>query len=313
MDSSFQDKYIRYAAIIALCGNAFLAALKVSAGIISESVALIGDGIDSSTDVLISIITLVVVGILSKPADAEHPWGHRRAETIATAFLSFVILTAGVQLIINSFSNLVADVHTPLPSAFAIAALVVSIVGKVLLALSQHILGKRANSPMTMANAKNMTADIMISLGVLVGFAIAYLTGSGHADSIMAIFIGVWIIKTAVGIFLESNLELMDGNDNIQQYQIIVDAVNAVEGASNPHKARMRCIAGYWDIDLDINVSPEISVLEAHKIASAVEQEIHEHLGSVFDIVIHIEPYGDDAAEAFGLSENEMLGKEDGE
>jgi cation diffusion facilitator family transporter len=166
---------------------------------------------------------------------------------------------------------------------------------------------------MTMANAKNMTADILISLGVLVGFAIAYLTGSGHADSIMAIFIGVWIIKTAVGIFLESNLELMDGNDNIQQYQIIVDAVNAVEGASNPHKARMRCIAGYWDIDLDINVSPDISVLEAHKIASAVEQEIHKHLGNVFDIVIHIEPYGDDAAEAFGLSENEMLGREDGE
>jgi len=240
-----KTKYIRIAAITAIAGNAVLAVIKIIAGILSNSGALVGDGIDSSTDVLISIITLVVVRILSKPADAEHPWGHRRAETIATAFLSFIIFFAGAQLIVNSFSNLIADIHTPTPSAFAVIVLIISIIGKVLLALNQYVLGKRANSAMLKANAKNMAADVLISFGVLVGFAIAYLTGSGHADAVMAILIGAWIIKTAVGIFLETNLELMDGNNDIKQYQIIVESVNAVEGASNPHRARMRRIAGF--------------------------------------------------------------------
>ena len=177
-----------------------------------------------------------------------------------------------------------------------------------MLAINQYILGKRANSAMLKANAKNMAADVLISFGVLVGFAIAYLTDSGHADSVMAILIGVWIIKTAIGIFLETNLELMDGNSDIKQYQIIVEAVSAVEGASNPHRARMRRIAGFWDIDLDINVNPQISVIEAHEIASKVEQEIKKRLDEVFDIMIHIEPCGDDAVEAFGLSESDMQG-----
>ena len=299
-------KYIRIAAITAIIGNCVLAILKIITGVFSSSSALIGDGIDSAADVLISIITLVVIKILSKPADAEHPWGHRRAETIATAFLSFIIFFAGAQLIINSFSNLIADIHTPIPSTLSIIVPIISIIGKVLLAFNQYILGKRANSAMLKANAKNMAADVMISFGVLAGFAIAYFTGSGHADSVMAILIGAWIIKTAVGIFLETNLELMDGNNDIKQYQIIIDAVNAVEGASNPHRARMRRIAGLWDIDLDINVNPIIPVIEAHKIASKVEQEIKKRLNGVFDIVIHIEPCGDDAVEAFGLSESDM-------
>ena len=303
-----KTKYIRIAAVTAIVGNAVLAILKITMGILSDSGALIGDGIDSSTDVLVSIITLVIIGILSKPADAEHPWGHRRAETIATAFLSFIIFFAGAQLIINSFSNLIADIHTPPPSAFAVIVLIISIIGKVLLAFNQYILGKRANSAILKANSKNMAADVLISFGVLVGFAIAYFTGSGHADSVMAILIGAWIIKTAVGILLETILELMDGTNDIKQYQIIVEAVSAVEGATNPHRARMRRIAGFWDIDLDINVNPKISVIEAHKIASKVEQEIKNRLDDVFDIMIHIEPCGDDTVEAFGLSESDMQG-----
>ena len=225
---------------------------------------------------------------------------------MATAFLSFVIFFAGAQLIVGSVYNLIADVRTPIPSVFAVVVPVVSVAGKILLAVSQHILGKRANSAMTMANAKNMASDVLISIGVLAGFAVAKITGTGHADSVMALLIGAWIIKTAVGIFVESNLELMDGNNDKKQYKFIVDAVNAVEGASNPHRARMRRVAGFWDIDLDINVNPRISVVEAHKIASRVEREIKKRLEDVYDIVIHIEPRGDAASEAFGLSEDEI-------
>ena len=309
-NSNDKTKYIRIAAVVAIVGNAILAVLKIVVGTISKSGALVGDGIDSSTDVLISIITLVIANIIAKPADIKHPWGHGRAETIATAFLSFIIFFAGSQLIVSSISKLISGEQQIVPEGIAIMAALISIVGKILLAWCQHVLGKRADSAMIKANAKNMASDVLISIGVLVGLVISTLTGSAYADTIIAILIGAWIIKTAISIFLEANLELMDGNKDIQPYRVIIEAVNSVEGATNPHRARMRQIAGYWDIDLDINVDPKFTVLEAHKIASQVEREIKMRLENVFDIMIHIEPQGDHEDEIYGLSENEMNGVE---
>jgi len=301
-----KTKYMRIAAIIAIIGNSVLAALKIVVGFMSQSGALIGDGVDSSTDVLISMITLVIVRFISKPADKIHPWGHKRAETIATAFLSFVIFFAGAQLIVNSISNLITGNHNATPSVIAIAVAVISIVGKLLLAYSQYSLGKRADSAIIKANAKNMASDVLISVGVLIGFVITAITGTAHADSIIALLIGGWIIKTALGIFADVNLELMDGNNNPESYKVIIDAVNSVEGASNPHHARMRCISGFWDISFDINVNPECTVQESHQIASLVENEIKKRLENIYDIIIHIEPRGDETSEGFGLTEDEI-------
>ena len=299
-------KYIRSAAITAIVGNIILVILKIVVGIISKSGAMVGDGIDSSADVLIGVVTLVVVGIMTKPADVNHPWGHRRAEAMATVFLSFVIFFAGAQLIVASISNLFMGVRNVEHSTVAIIATIVSIIGKVLLALNQYILGKRADSAMIKANAKNMAGDILTSSSVLIGLVISEFMESAYADTIIAILIGAWIIKTSVSIFLEANLELMDGNENMKPYRVIVEAVEATEGASNPHHARIRRIGGFWDIDFDIGVDPNCSVLEAHSIATNVEAEIKNRLENVFDIMIHIEPCGDDSDETFGLSEEEM-------
>ena len=305
-----KTKYIRIAAITAIIGNTVLAILKIITGIFSNSGALIGDGIDSSTDVLISIITLVVVRIISKPADKEHPWGHGRAEAVSTVLLSFIIFFAGMQLIISSISNLISGERYFEPSVMAIIITLISIAGKIILAWSQYMLGKRAGSTMIRANAKNMASDVLISIGVLVGLIISTYTGSTYADTIIAILIGVWIIKTAIDIFLEANLELMDGNNDMEPYRIIVRAVNSVDGAANPHHARIRNISGFWDIDFDIDVDPKCTVLEAHTIASKVEKEIKRNLENVYDIMIHIEPSGDNAPEAFGLSEDDIGGKD---
>ena len=299
-------KYIRAAAITALAGNAVLTVLKICAGLIVESGALIGDGIDSSTDVLISIVTLAVVKIIDKPADAGHPWGHRRAETVATIFLSFIIFFAGAQLIINSISQIISGEQRYAPSYIAFVVTLISIAGKALLAWNQRLLGKRTGSAILKANAANMAGDVLISVGVLTGFVIYELTGWDKIDAIIATFIGAWIIKTAAGIFMETNLELMDGSSDTGPYRSIVDAVDAVEGASNPHHARIRRIGGFLDIDLDIDIDPQCTVYKAHKIASNVEKEIRRRCENAYHVTIHMEPRGDRAAESFGLSEEEM-------
>jgi len=306
--SGDKTKYIRIAAITAIIGNAILATLKLTTGIFFSSGSLTGAGIDSATDALISMVTLVVVGIISKPADVEHPWGHGRAETVSTVLLAFLIFFAGAQLILNSVSMLFSGGQSATPPPIAIVVTLIAIVGKLLLAWSQHILGSRADSAMIKANAKNMASDVVISVGVFAGLVLSAWTGSAYADPVLAILIGAWIIKTAIGIFLEANLELMDGNHDMEPYRMIARVVASVDGASNPHRARIRRIAGFWDIAFDIDVDPQCTVLEAHTIASKVEHEIKQNLENVYDIMIHVEPCGDTAIEPFGLSEDDMNG-----
>jgi divalent metal cation (Fe/Co/Zn/Cd) transporter len=101
----------------------------------------------------------------------------------------------------------------------------------------------------------------------------------------------------------------MDGGVDRAEYKILFDAVRAVQGAENPHRARIRRVAGLWDIDLDIEVNGNLSVREAHKIATQVEQEARKRLETVYDIMVHVEPAGDannKKNEGYGLSEQEI-------
>jgi cation diffusion facilitator family transporter len=252
-------------------------------------------------------MTLAVAQIISRPADEGHPWGHGRAETVATAILSFLLLFAGAQLILNAGADLVSGASREAPEPLALMATVVSILGKILLAWTQRFLGKKADSPMLRANAKNMAGDVVISAGVLAGLFLSTLTGAGLFDSAAAFLVGLWVIKAAVGIFFEANAELMDGGSGKEFYRAVFEAVHSVPGARNPHRARMRRIAGFWDIDIDIEVEPSLTIREAHAIAAQVERAIKGRVEGVYDIMVHVEPAGNREQESFGLKETQAL------
>jgi cation diffusion facilitator family transporter len=296
---------IKTASLTAILGNFALSALKITLGIRGGSLAVLGDGIDSAVDVLIAVMTLAVAGVISRPADEDHPWGHGRAETVATALLACTLFFAGAQLVLNSLHKLIFGAAREIPTGPAFLAAIISIAGKLLLAWSQFLFGKKAGSAMLKANAKNMAADVLISATVLLGLILARILNSGVVDLAAAILVGFWVIRQAVEIFLEANAELMDSAGK-ESYQAVFDAVRSVKEAGNPHRTRMRRIAGLWDIDIDVEVDPELSVREAHLIANRVEQAIKERVEGVYDIMVHIEPYGDQGRqgqEGFGLAE----------
>lgn len=302
-DIDRKARLINTASLSALIGNTLLAAVKIGAGIYAGSLAVLGDGIDSSVDVLIAIMALVVARIISRPADEGHPWGHGRAETVATTLLSCILFFAGAQLIMNSGRHIIEGTQREVPSLPALVVTLISIAGKLLLAMSQYAFGKKADSPMLKANAKNMSADVLLSLGVLLGLGLSRLFDIGIIDSWAALLVGIWVIKSALGIFMEVNTELMDGGSDKIHYQTVFDAVNSVEEAGHPHRVRIRRIAGLWDIDIDIEVPPNKTVIEAHWIAYKVEKAIKERMENVYDIVIHVEPAGNMENEGYGLSE----------
>jgi cation diffusion facilitator family transporter len=296
---------IRLASITALLGNTFLACVKIVMGLKAGSLAVVGDGIDSSVDVCIAIMSLVVARVISRPADKDHPWGHGRAETIATAVLGGLLFFAGAQLILNSVMKLLSGTSLEVPDPLALTATFVSIAGKAVLSWSQYQFGKKADSPMLRANGKNMAGDVILSGGVLAGLGLSLWLDLKAADAVMTILVGLWVIRSAVGIFMEVNLELMDGAPNTESYRAVFDAVRSVKGAGNPHRARMRHIAGLWDIDIDIEVKPGMTVMEAHRIAQGVEKAIKEKVEGVYDIMVHVEPAGNRENEGYGLSEAE--------
>lgn len=300
-------RLIKTASIIAIAGNGLLASLKIFIGLVAGSLAVVGDGIDSSTDVIIAMMSLIVAGIIARPADAEHPWGHGRAETIATTILAFILFFAGGQLVLRALSGIFSQAKPEVPSPIALAVTAFSILGKLALSWTQYYFGKRADSAMLRANGKNMMGDVLISSGVLIGVGLSIVLNMAILDPIIAILVGLWVIRSSISIFLEANMELMDGSSDTAPYTAVFNAVRTVPGTINPHRTRMRRIAGLWDIDIDIEVDPELKVREAHHIANQVEQAIKDSVEGVYDIVVHIEPAGEadlHATEQYGLRES---------
>ncbi|MDC7224791.1 MAG: cation diffusion facilitator family transporter [Spirochaetales bacterium] len=300
-------KIIRNASLLGIFGNALLALVKISAGLLSHSLALIGDGIDSSADIVTSLISLYAARIMAEPPDREHPWGHGRAETIATRLIGFSIFSAGFQLLLSTGRHLFSDEIFPLPGKPALYASLFSILLKSGLAIYKTVLGNRLDSSLLKADGKNMKNDVFLSLGVLGGIILSLITGTPIFDKIIALLLSFYIMGSAVNIFRESGTELMDGLDDPDIYSRLFEAVKAVPGASNPHRCRIRKINTLYDIDLDIEVDGNILLTEAHQIAHEVEEAIRSRIPKIFDIMVHVEPSGAcREKEQFGLTPGEL-------
>ena len=304
-----RQKKIIYASWVSIWGNAILALGKISLGLIAGSLAVVGDGIDSSTDIAASVITLVTDRYLSKPPNIRFPYGYEKADTIATKALSFVIFFAGAQLAISTIERLFSQQIAEPPAYLAVYVTLFSVAGKLGLSLFLKNTGIKYSSAMLLANARNMQNDVIISLTVLVGLFFTYILKSPILDSITALLVSIWIMKVALQIFFQSNTELMDGMKDPILYCELFNAVKKVEGAHNPHRVRVRKIGLNNMISMDIEVDPKITVHEAHIIVQKVEAAIKENLPNVYDVVVHVEPFGNsEENERFGLREGDVEG-----
>ena len=292
MSGLSREKILIRTSWVSAIGNAVLSLLKITVGIWAGSLAVLGDGIDSATDVVISIVMIFTAHIVNKPPSRKYVYGYEKAESIATKVLSLVIFYAGLQMMISSIDSFFTLKTKEMPSYPAIYVILFSIVGKLLLELYQHRQGKKINSSLLKANAANMRNDVLISVGVLVGLAFTFIFKLPLFDSITGLLISLFIIKTGVSIFMDANIELMDGVKDESVYDKIFNAVAEVPGASNPHRVRSRQIGNLYMVVLDVEVDGGITLNEAHDIAHQVETSIKATVENIYDIVVHIEPKG---------------------
>lgn len=301
-----QQRIIR-ASYIGIGVNALLALSKIAGGHLFNSLAVIGDGIDSANDVGTYFITLIAARIMVRPPDPKFPYGYNRAEAIATKLLSFFIFFIGAQLVFTSAQDLWNGGSKHIPEVGAIVVTVISVLVKLGLSFWQMREGKSIQSKMLIANAYNMRGDILLSIGVLVGVAGSLYFKIDWLDHAVGLLVGIWILKVAFDLFRETSFELMDSVEDTAVYAKIISAVNSVEGANNPHRLRVRRMSNLLMIDLDIELEETLTMKEAHDIGVNVEDEIKSQVDNVYDIMIHFEPLGNfEENEPYGVHHDDV-------
>jgi cation diffusion facilitator family transporter len=302
-----REQEMQRASWVGIIGNALLSITKIVAGLISGSLAVVADGIDSASDIITSVITLLTARILIRPPNKKYPYGYDKADTIATKALSFIIFFAGAQLFITSVKKLIAGGNTEPPSLLAIYVTVFSIIGKLFLSFYHFKIGKKTGSTMLIANGKNMQNDVLISVSVLLGLVFVFVFRIPLLDTITAMLVSIWVLRVAVKIFMQTSVELMDGTQDCTIYNKIFEAIETVEGAHHPHRVRARNIGHKIMIAIDLEVDGELTLHEAHEIAHKVEDSIKARIDNVFDVAIHIEPIGDKKEErALGITKSNL-------
>ncbi len=244
---------------------------------------------------------IVAARVMGRRPNKKYVYGYAKAESIATKILSMLIFFAGAEMLISAVEHLFSHEERVMPGAVAIYVTVFSIVCKLLLSLYQTRVGKRTGSSMLVANGVNMRNDMIISLSVLAGLFFSFILDMPVLDSVTALLVSLFIIRSAIRIFMDSNVELMDGVKDVSVYQKIFDAISKVDGISNPHRVRSRSIGGKYMITLDVEADGDMTLNQAHALSNQIERNIRESIPEVYDIVVHIEPFGTHPEDVFGV------------
>jgi cation diffusion facilitator family transporter len=265
-----------------------LSALKIGVGFAMQSKALTADGVNNSTDILVSIAVLIGLRISRKPPDLNHPYGHMRAETVASMIASFVMMVAGVQVLIQAGRSAWLGVYEA-PGLLAAWVAVGSAVVMFVVYGYNKRLAKQINNQTLMSAALDNRSDALVSVGAAIGIFGARL-GYPWLDPAAACAVGLMICKTAWGIFYEASHSLTDGFDEskLEGYQ---ETIQEVPGVKKIKNIKARAHGSMVLLDVTVEVSAELSIEEGHVISDEIERKMGDehHIGSVH---VHIEPYG---------------------
>ncbi|OAB45823.1 cation diffusion facilitator family transporter [Paenibacillus antarcticus] len=272
---------------VSIAAYLILSAFKLVSGYVFASSALVADGVNNVTDIVASIAVLIGLRISQKPPDSDHAYGHFRAETVAALMASFIMAMVGIQVIVETIRTLWKGEKMEPPNLWSAGVALLCAVAMFGVYLYNRRLARQINNNALMAAAKDNLSDAMVSIGATVGIVGAQF-GFPWIDSIAAFVVGIIICSTAWGIFKDCTYSLTDGFDQnqIMDLRSTIASVYGVEGIKDV-KARVH--GSHVLVDVVIEVQPNLSVTEGHKITDRVEEQVKkEH--NIMQVQIHVEP-----------------------
>ncbi len=273
---------------LSIIGNVLLTFFKFAAGILGHSQAMVADAVESLSDVISQTVVLVSLRISRKPVDWDHPYGHGRAESIATGLMAVMIAAAGVLILTRTIVS-IASGETRTPGLIALVAVIVVIFVKEGLYRVVSRVARRHGSMLLMAGALDHRKDAITSLATLIGIAGAR-AGYPVLDPLAAGLTSLIILKLAYDVAGAAGRELMDRvpeDGTMGRITSISEGTQGVEHA----QARARRLGPNLFVDIKIDVDPELTVKDGHKIAKQCKIRITEQVEGVADVMVHINPH----------------------
>jgi cation diffusion facilitator family transporter len=284
------------AAWLGIAGNIALAGIKGAIGFMAGSKALMADAVSSASDVAGSFAVLVGLRAAKKPADADHPYGHGKAETIAAIIVSVLMILIGFEIGKSSLLALREGVQEP-PGWIALVALAISILVKEVLFRYNYALGKKLSSHALMAGAWDHRTDVFSSIAAAVG-VIGALAGQWLGqpklyllDPAAGLFVSVLVLRMGYKLIKESIHNTMDHVLHDEDAAELVQTVQRIKGVITVDGLRAREHGHYVIVDVKISVNPRISVAEGHEIAKITKQHLMKRFIHVSDVLVHVNPY----------------------
>ncbi|MBQ3277237.1 MAG: cation transporter [Oscillospiraceae bacterium] len=290
-DTKEFDRIATRVSVVSILGNAALSLLKLLAGILAHSGAMISDAVHSASDVFSSIIVIIGVKLSVKKADKEHPYGHERFECVAAIVLSVVLVVTGLLIGRSAVESILsADRSTiAIPGRLALAAAVVSIVCKEAMYWYTRFYAKRLDSSALMANAWHHRSDALSSVGALIGIAGARL-GYPILEPVASLVICVFILKAAYDIFREAVGKMVDRSCDAETEQAMRACAMTQDQVLGVDSIQTRQFGSRIYVDIEIRADGGLSLSQGHAVAEAVHDRIEEQFPRVKHIMVHVNP-----------------------
>ena len=282
--------------LVSMITNVVLTLLKLAAGVIAHSGAMISDAVHSASDIFSGLIVMIGVRISSRAPDESHPYGHERFECVAALLLSGVLALVGGTIGINAVRDIVTGHAQEMeaPGLLALAAAVISIMTKESLFWYTRGYAKRYRSTALHAEAWHQRSDALSSIGALIGIAGARM-GVPVMEPIASVIIALFILRVAVRIFKEATDQMVDRSCGGELENAFRTTALEVPGVMDVELLRTRMFGNRVYVDLEIGADPELTLAAAHGIAERVHDAIEQNYPEVKHIMVHVNPAGEHA------------------
>ena len=270
--------------------NALLVVVKAAAGILGHSQALIADAIHSVSDFVTDAVVLWGLKVGRQAPDEDHPFGHARFETVASAGVGVALVAVAVGLGFDAGSNIVAG-EVSHPGPLALAGAMLSILVKEALYHYTIRVGRRIRSPAVVANAWHHRSDAFSSVAVVLGVGAAIVKPEwGILDAFAALLVSVFILRVGLQILIDAIRELADTAPEPAVIEKLDVAAKGVEGVLDTPDHKVRSIGGVFHVQIHVEVPRTLTVVEGHDLALAVDERITAADERVADVLVHVDP-----------------------
>lgn len=277
--------------VVTIIGNVALSLVKLLAGIIAHSGAMISDAVHSASDVFSTFVVIIGIRLAAKEPDKEHPYGHERMECVAAIILAVVLFITGFGIGADALNNILGGSYKELqvPGVLALIAAVVSIVSKEAMYWYTRHYAKKIDSGALMADAWHHRSDALSSVGALIGISGAML-GFPVMDSVASLVIFLFIAKAAFDIFRDAMDKMVDRSCDEETEKQLCDCIMKNENVKGIDLLQTRIFGNKIYVDVEISADGSFTLNEAHDIADAVHNDIELNFPKVKHIMVHVNP-----------------------